>query len=287
MRGHGRAVRFPLVRIDWRRTPTWPASAAATHARQAAPLGAQAHDALRREGRLLRPGHAPRPCGREGELRPGRRAKRWRWSASPAAASRRPGARCCASSTIEGGSIEFAGRDIAEAPGERVRRVRRDIQMIFQDPFASLDPRLTVGFSIAEPLYVHGVAKGREAEERVRWLLQHVGLSPDHGAPLSARILRRPAAAHLHRARAGARSEDHRRRRSGLRARRLDQGADRQPDARPAGRVRPFLPLHLARHGGGRARQPSRRGHVSGRDRRDRPARARSSAIRSIRTRAS
>ena len=61
-----------------------------------------------------------------------------------------------------------------------MRPVRRDIQMIFQDPFASLDPRLTVGFSIAEPLYVHGVAKGREAEERVRWLLQHVGLSPDH-----------------------------------------------------------------------------------------------------------
>jgi ABC-type glutathione transport system ATPase component len=61
-----------------------------------------------------------------------------------------------------------------------VRRVRRDIQMIFQDPFASLDPRLTVGFSIAEPLYVHGVATGEEAEERVRALRAHVGLSPDH-----------------------------------------------------------------------------------------------------------
>jgi glutathione transport system ATP-binding protein len=81
---------------------------------------------------------------------------------------------------IEGGSIEFAGRDIAKLPASAVRPVRRDIQMNFQDPFASLDPRLTVGFSIAEPLYVHGVAKGREAEERVRWLLQHVGLSPDH-----------------------------------------------------------------------------------------------------------
>jgi oligopeptide/dipeptide ABC transporter ATP-binding protein len=81
---------------------------------------------------------------------------------------------------IAGGSIEFGGRDIAALPASAVRPVRRDIQMIFQDPFASLDPRLTVGFSIAEPLYVHGVAKGREAEERVRWLLQHVGLSPDH-----------------------------------------------------------------------------------------------------------
>jgi len=81
---------------------------------------------------------------------------------------------------IQGGSIDFGGRDIAKLASGDVRPVRRDIQMIFQDPFASLDPRLTVGFSIAEPLYVHGVARGREAEERVRWLLQHVGLSPDH-----------------------------------------------------------------------------------------------------------
>jgi glutathione transport system ATP-binding protein len=81
---------------------------------------------------------------------------------------------------VHSGSIEFGGRDIATLPARDVRPVRRDIQMIFQDPFASLDPRLTVGFSIAEPLYVHGVAKGREAEERVAWLLRHVGLSPDH-----------------------------------------------------------------------------------------------------------
>ncbi len=80
---------------------------------------------------------------------------------------------------VAGGSIEFEGRDIAKLPTADVRPIRRDIQMVFQDPFASLDPRLTVGFSIAEPLFVHGVAKGREAEERVAWLLRHVGLSPD------------------------------------------------------------------------------------------------------------
>ena len=81
---------------------------------------------------------------------------------------------------IDSGHIEFEGRDIATMPRDALRPVRRDIQMIFQDPFASLDPRLTVGFSIAEPLYVHGVAKGREAEERVAWLLRHVGLEPGH-----------------------------------------------------------------------------------------------------------
>jgi glutathione transport system ATP-binding protein len=76
--------------------------------------------------------------------------------------------------------MEFEGRDIATLPTRDLRPLRRDIQMIFQDPFASLDPRLTVGFSIAEPLYVHGVARGDEAEERVSWLLRQVGLAPDH-----------------------------------------------------------------------------------------------------------
>ncbi|TMG87606.1 MAG: dipeptide ABC transporter ATP-binding protein [Betaproteobacteria bacterium] len=81
---------------------------------------------------------------------------------------------------IEGGSIEFGGRDIARLPAADVRPLRREIQMVFQDPYASLDPRLTVGFSVAEPLYVHGIARGAEAEERVAWLLSHVGLAPEH-----------------------------------------------------------------------------------------------------------
>ena len=78
------------------------------------------------------------------------------------------------------GSIEFEGRDIVNLSRPQMQEVRRDIQMIFQDPFASLDPRLTVGFSIAEPLHIHGVAGGREAERRVAELLAHVGLAPEH-----------------------------------------------------------------------------------------------------------
>jgi glutathione transport system ATP-binding protein len=81
---------------------------------------------------------------------------------------------------IAGGHIEFGGRDIAQLPSDQVRPLRREIQMVFQDPYASLDPRLTVGFSVAEPLYVHGTARGTAAEERVAWLLEHVGLSPDY-----------------------------------------------------------------------------------------------------------
>jgi glutathione transport system ATP-binding protein len=83
---------------------------------------------------------------------------------------------------IEAGSIDFEGKDIVRLPADAMRPLRREIQMVFQDPFASLDPRLTVGFSVAEPLYVHGVAKGSAAEDRVAWLLRHVGLSPDAAA---------------------------------------------------------------------------------------------------------
>nr|WP_315185664.1 dipeptide ABC transporter ATP-binding protein [uncultured Albidiferax sp.] len=74
------------------------------------------------------------------------------------------------------GSVDVAGRAIAPLKGSRLQALRRDVQFIFQDPFASLDPRLTVGFAIMEPLLVHGVAKGAEAEKRVADLLYRVGL---------------------------------------------------------------------------------------------------------------
>ncbi|WP_321847646.1 dipeptide ABC transporter ATP-binding protein [Burkholderia diffusa] len=79
----------------------------------------------------------------------------------------------------QSGSIEFDGRDISAMKGHDLQALRRNIQFIFQDPFASLNPRLTVGFSIMEPLLVHGVASGREAQARVDWLLDKVGLPPD------------------------------------------------------------------------------------------------------------
>ncbi|WP_306715541.1 dipeptide ABC transporter ATP-binding protein [Burkholderia dolosa] len=79
----------------------------------------------------------------------------------------------------QSGSIEFDGRDISALKGAELQALRRNIQFIFQDPFASLNPRLTVGFSIMEPLLVHGVASGREAQARVDWLLDKVGLRPD------------------------------------------------------------------------------------------------------------
>jgi peptide/nickel transport system ATP-binding protein/oligopeptide transport system ATP-binding protein len=76
------------------------------------------------------------------------------------------------------GSIEFDGKDITKLSFEEMRPLRRRLQIVFQDPFASLDPKMTVGSSIAEPLVVQGVAG--DHEERVAEMLKLVGLAPDH-----------------------------------------------------------------------------------------------------------
>ena len=79
------------------------------------------------------------------------------------------------------GEIRFEGRDVMRMAGDALRGLRRDMQIIFQDPFASLNPRHTVGAIVAEALIIHGLAKTRrEREERVAFLLETVGLRPDH-----------------------------------------------------------------------------------------------------------
>ncbi len=76
------------------------------------------------------------------------------------------------------GEVYFKGQDLTKMQGEELRRMRRHMQMIFQDPYASLNPRMTVGDIIGEPLEVHNIAKGQEKKERVQELLQIVGLNP-------------------------------------------------------------------------------------------------------------
>jgi peptide/nickel transport system ATP-binding protein len=78
------------------------------------------------------------------------------------------------------GSIKVAGKETAGLTGDAQRALRRDVQMIFQDPHASLDPRMSVGDLVGEPLVIHGLAKGKELADRVADLFQRVGLSPDH-----------------------------------------------------------------------------------------------------------
>ncbi len=76
------------------------------------------------------------------------------------------------------GEIIFGGTNLSEVTGGDLRRMRRKMQMIFQDPYASLNPRMTVGSIIAAPLEVHNVARGKEKHDRVQELLQMVGLNP-------------------------------------------------------------------------------------------------------------
>ena len=76
------------------------------------------------------------------------------------------------------GTIKFKGEDITKLRGEALRAKRREMAMIFQDPYASLDPRQTVGDIVGEPIDIHGLAKGRERQNRIYELLNVVGMNP-------------------------------------------------------------------------------------------------------------
>jgi peptide/nickel transport system ATP-binding protein len=78
-----------------------------------------------------------------------------------------------------GGRVLFEGQDVRALDREGLRKMRQRMQMIFQDPFASLNPRKSIGAAIAEPIIVHGIAPPREAPDRVADLLRKVGLTPD------------------------------------------------------------------------------------------------------------
>ncbi|HEY4669431.1 MAG TPA: dipeptide ABC transporter ATP-binding protein [Tepidiformaceae bacterium] len=76
------------------------------------------------------------------------------------------------------GSVHFEGTDLTKIKGRELRRFRRKMQMIFQDPYASLNPRMSVGSIIGEPITIHKLASGKEKKEKVQNLLQTVGLNP-------------------------------------------------------------------------------------------------------------
>jgi oligopeptide transport system ATP-binding protein len=76
------------------------------------------------------------------------------------------------------GQVIFDDKNLVQMKGGEMRRMRREMQMIFQDPYASLNPRMTVGSIIGEPLEIHNLAKGRAKQERVQELLRTVGLNP-------------------------------------------------------------------------------------------------------------
>jgi oligopeptide transport system ATP-binding protein len=80
------------------------------------------------------------------------------------------------------GSVYYKGMDFFAYRGEELRRLRRQMQIIFQDPVSSLNPRMTIGNIIGEPIQVHGIARGRERDEMVASLLQRVGLDASYAS---------------------------------------------------------------------------------------------------------
>ncbi len=90
-------------------------------------------------------------------------------------------ARCIARlHPLTGGSVVFEGRDISNLSRRQLRPVRRDVQMVFQDPYASLNPRKRVGTVLADPLHIHHWGRRQQIRQRVAELLELVGLSPEH-----------------------------------------------------------------------------------------------------------
>ncbi|MFM7369812.1 MAG: ABC transporter ATP-binding protein, partial [Sphaerospermopsis kisseleviana] len=77
-----------------------------------------------------------------------------------------------------GGKVEFLGQDLTKLSRKEIRASRRQIQMVFQDPHACLNPAMTVGQSIADPLLIHNLANAEKAKEKVLWMLEKVGLTP-------------------------------------------------------------------------------------------------------------
>jgi oligopeptide/dipeptide ABC transporter ATP-binding protein len=86
----------------------------------------------------------------------------------------------CRLLAVTEGRIEFEGQDITDWKGDRLRRLRREIQMIFQDPYSSLNPRKRVGAIVGDPFDIHGIADGKERKKRVQELMEVVGLNPEH-----------------------------------------------------------------------------------------------------------
>ncbi|SPW40047.1 glutathione transporter ATP-binding protein [Escherichia coli] len=107
-------------------------------------------------------------------------AKRYRWWASLAAVNPLPGGRCCAWSNRRAAKLSLTVSESIPCHPANFRHYAGIFSLFFQDPYASLDPRQTIGDSIIEPLRVHGLLPGKDAAARVAWLLERVGLLPEH-----------------------------------------------------------------------------------------------------------
>src|SRR3954466_3361033 len=154
------------------------------------------------------------------------------------------------------GSIKLEGEEISSLKGGGLKSMRREMQMIFQDPYSSLNPRKTVGTIISEPFAIHGLNKGEgERKRAVQNLMDTVGLNPEHynryphefSGGQRERTAVPPAVGAKPHTLAGAQAKRERGRGAGPRPRRLDPGAGAEPAARPSARARADADLHRPR----------------------------------------
>src|SRR6202163_2374396 len=164
------------------------------------------------------------------------------------------------------GSIKLDGDDITHLRKKELRPHRAQMQIIFQDPFSSLDPRMSVGGIVGEPLRIHRLGSAKDRTARVAELFERVGLRKTH-MPHYPHQFSGGQRQRIGIARARALAEAHRRRRTGFVPRCLHSGADPQLDDGPAARARLGLSLHFAQSGRGRAHKPLGRRDVSRPDR--------------------
>ena len=210
-----------------------------------------------------------RPCARGGRRRasPCRKARRSAWWARAAAARPPPRAASCAPSIRPTDRCCTARATTRSSISRRCRRrelgpLRNEIQMIFQDPFGSLNPRMTLFDNVGEPLLVNGMRNRRERDgPRGRTAAPGRAAAGVH-ASLPARVQRRAAPAHRHRARAGHQSAAGGGRRAGLGARCVGAGAGAEPAAGAAIAAAADLPVRRARPVGGAPHLRPRRGDV-------------------------
>ena len=147
----------------------------------------QPDDALPGQGRLLSAHGRQCPCGRGCLLPASARVRRCRWSASPVAASRPRVARSCGWSSRLSGSVQLDGKESCALSRRELREARRDMQMVFQDPFASLNPRMTADRSgrrtAAQFRHSH---RARRCADRIAHAVRPGGTAALLPAPLSA-----------------------------------------------------------------------------------------------------
>ena len=175
--------------------------------------------------------------------------------------------------TPDSGSVVFNDRgnriDVLALEGDGLKRFRRQVQFIFQDPFGSLNPRMTVFDIIEEPLAIHGIGDGRSRREMVTELVALVGLDRHHLRRYPHSFSGRPAPAHRHCPRARLAPGLGDLRRTDLGARRLDPGANPEPLDGPQEKAGADLSVHFPQSGGRRLHRRPDRGYVRRPHRRD------------------